>query len=93
MTSLSKNEKFHMEALNSRALAFWGNNSVAVYRLIEELNNEAGKWLTSIDENAISEAVLFLKKAQVIMYKRYRDYISEKIDLISADLDLEVSNS
>ena len=89
MTALHEAEKFIAETHTNRALAFWGNNSFAIYRLIEELDHEAGKWITPIDEDAISEAVKFLKDAQIIMYKRYRDYISKKIEIISGELGKE----
>ena len=88
--SLLEDNSFISNEHANRAIAFWGNNSVAVYRLIEELNNEAGKWITPIDDDAIYEATQLLKRVQVIMYRRYRDYISEKIGIICADLDKEV---
>ena len=92
MTPLDEAEKFSAKLHTNRALAFWGNNSDAIYRLIEELDNETGKWITPIDEDAISEAVKFLKDAQIIMYKRYRDYISRKIEIISGELATEDFN-
>lgn len=87
MTALYDDETFLATSRINRGLAFWGNNSVAVYRLIEDLNNETGKWITPIDEDAICEAVKFLNDAQLIMLKRYRDYISAKIEIISRNFD------
>ena len=80
---------FLTEQKINRALAFWGNISVALHRLIDDLDHETGKWMTLQDNEAVKVLLTTLKTAQTIIYNNYRECISKKIEIINHELDLD----
>lgn len=77
--SLLDDDLFLAEHKVNRALAFWGNNSVALHRLIDDLNHETGKWMTQQDNEAVKVLLSNFRTAQTIIYDNYREAISKKL--------------
>lgn len=87
--SLLDDDLFLAEQKINRALAFWGNNSVALHRLIDDLDHETGKWMTQQDNEAVKVLLTTLRTAQTISYNHYREAISTKIEIINHELGID----